>query len=615
MKIKIYAENAGFFGITLLFLLLFSSVACAWSLPFFHDKSNEEKNKQTNSLQIKFKVFGLPEAANKNAISWLNTEQKRKAYPLTQADVESIYEVGKQNILDAAQPFGFFRAKVIRSHLKKLNKHEWEADYYVAPGEALRVTHFSISITGAGAKEPFFQSSLQSLPLKQGQILETESYNDIKKNLNNIATQHGFLNGHFTTSVIRIDLANYTSEVELVYDTGSQYYFGQVFFKQNSLDDGFLQRFVQFKYGQDYSPDELLKLQQNLSATPYFQSVDVEPGVRNDTTNVVPIDVSLLPSKSERYNFGIGYGTDTGVRGTVGVTFPRITKSGQYFNTNFQASQIQTNLEARYVFPGQNPITQQYFIAASITQESPNTSEGHTQKMMVGKNNLWYGWKSTLSLSEQFDQYSLRGDPWLASQLLLPQLTLNKSVFNDPIFPTSGHSMTFTLRGASEAIASSTSFIQTELSGNYIFSPTKLSRLLIRGDFGVTVVNDINTIPLSLQFFAGGSDSVRGYGYEDLGPGKYLMVGSVEFQHQIIEKWYAAVFYDAGNAVNSLTNPEGSAVGVKQQGIDLSVLLKQSVGIGAVWVSPVGPMELTLAKPLNDPGKSYSLQFSMGAGL
>ena len=598
-----------------LFLLLLSSVAYGWSIPFLHKSDNKTDNKLAEKPQITFKVYGLPTDASKNAINWLNTEQRQKARILTQNDAESIYAAGKTNVLTAIQPFGFFRAHVNRSSLKRTGSHSWTASYYVTPGAPLRVTHFSIALTGPGAHLPFFQSYLQKLPLKEGQVLKTESYNAIKQSLNNIATANGFLGGRFTTNVIRINKANYTSDIELVYDTGPQYHFGRVIFHQNKLDDGFLQRFVRFKPGDNYSPDELLKLQQNLSATPYFQSVDVEPATQTGDSTDVPIQVSLIPSKSQRYNFGIGYGTDTGVRGTVGMTFPRITKSGQYFNANLQASQIQTNLEARYVFPGQDPINQQYYIAASITQESPNTSEGHTQKIMLGRSTVWHGWKNTLSLSEQFDQYSLRGDPWLVSHLLLPEFTLNKQAFNDPIFPTAGHNITFSLRGASEALASSTTFAQAELAGNYIFSPTKLSRLLIRGDVGLTAVNDINTIPLSLQYFAGGSDSIRGYSYEELGPGKYLLVGSVEYQHQIIEKWYAAVFYDAGNAVNSLTDPEGTAVGIKQEGIDLSALLKQSVGIGAVWVSPVGPMELTLAKPLNDSGKSLSVQFSMGAGM
>ncbi|MBY0544179.1 MAG: outer membrane protein assembly factor [Gammaproteobacteria bacterium] len=596
-------------------LLLCSTVAFGWSIPFINGNHGKKSVAEAKGEKISFKIDGLSENATKNAMDWLQLDQKRINRPLTTDDVKTLYANGGSSILQAAQPFGFFKAKIIRSSLKSTGQHQWTAQYYVTPGVPLRVTSFSIVLTGEGANQPFFHDYLKKLPLKQGQVLQTENYNTIKKTVNNIATQHGFLSGHFTTNVIKIDLASYTSDIELVYDTGPQYYFGQVFFKKNSLNNGFLQRFVRFKQGQPYSPDALLTLQQNLSTTPYFKSVDVEPGTQNEQTKQVPVNVTLTPSKSQKYNFGIGYGTDTGIRGTVGWTFPRVTKDGDYFVTNLQASQIQTNLEARYIMPGSDPTTQQYYIAASITQESPNTSEGHTEKLRVGKSDVWYGWKANLSLSEQFDQYSLRGDPWLNSYLLLPELSLTKSVFDDPIFPMSGHSLSFKLRGAAEPLLSSTSFVQSELAGNYIFSPTSSSRLLIRGDLGLTVVNDINTIPLSLQFFAGGSDSVRGYSYQELGPGKYLLVGSVEYQHEIIEKWYAAIFYDAGNAVNSLTNPEGTAVGVDQPNINLSALLKQCVGIGAVWASPVGPMEITLAKPLNDSSKSVSIQFSMGTGL
>jgi translocation and assembly module TamA len=601
--------------IILLLLLLCSSPAFSWSLPFFHHDDNSVSKKQVGGEQITYQVYGLSTDASKNAVAWLKADQANIGHPLTPQDVQSIFNKSNPTILQSIQPFGFFKASIIRNSLKNTQKHEWVATYYVNPGQPLRITHLSVTLTGDGANQPYFQTYLHNLPIKQTQILQTETYNTVKKTFNNIATKNGFLAGRFTKSEIKIDLAKYTSSITLVYDTGPQYYFGQVFFKQNSLNDGFLQRFVQFKPGDPYSPDKLLTLQQNLSATPYFQSVNVEPATQDQTNLQVPINVTLTPSKSQRYNFGVGYGTDTGIRGTIGWTLPRVTKSGQYFNTNLQASQVQTNLEARYVIPGKNPITQQYYIAASITQESPNTSEGHTQKVSVGKSNIWYGWKTTLSLSQQFDQYNLRGGPWEHSNLLLPELNINKTVVDNPVFPSFGHSLTFKVRGTTEAIGSSTTFLQTELAGNYIFSPTKLSRLLLRGDLGITAVGDINTVPLSLQFFAGGSDSVRGYSYQELGPGKYLLVGSIEYQHQIIEKWYGAVFYDAGNAVNSLTNPAGSVVGPKQPNIILSDILKQSVGLGAVWVSPVGPMELTLAKPLSDPGKSVSLQFSMGTGL
>jgi len=596
-------------------LLLCSSVTYAWSWPFFHHDDNAANADQAGGAQITYQVNGLPDNASQNAIAWLKADQKNVGHALTPADVQTLYATGSASLLAAIQPFGFFRAHIISSNLKQTGAHAWQATYNVVPGQPLRITHISITLTGAGAHKPFFQTWLQNVPLSQGQVLQTEQYNNVKKTVNNIATKNGFLAGRFTTNEIKIDLAKYTCNITLVYDTGPQYYFGTLIFNQTSLNNSFLQRFVQFKPGDPYSPDALLKLQQHLSATPYFKSVDIEPGKQNNVNLQVPVNATLTPSKSQRYNFGVGYGTDTGIRGTVGWMLPRVTKSGQYFTTNFQASQVQLNLEGRYVIPGKNPVTQQYYLSASITQESPNTSQGHTQKLTAGKSDVWHDWKVTLSLSQQFDQYSLRGDPWLQSHLTLPELTLNKIVVDNAVFPRFGHSLTFKLRGAAQALLSSTTFAQGEVAGNYIFSPTTLSRVIVRGDVGITAVNDINTIPLSLQFFAGGSDSVRGYSYQELGPGKYLVVGSLEYQHQVIDKWYGAVFYDAGNAVNSLTNPAGTAVGTKQPNVILSDLLKQSVGIGAVWVSPVGPMELTLAKPLSDPHSSLSLQFSMGAGL
>lgn len=596
----------------LLLLLFSSSLAYGFSLPFFH---HAKKDTTPTGEQITYTIKGLNPDETKNAIAWLKAEQRNLGHPPTTTDLPILLTKGKDDVLAAIEPYGYFRGKIVNAYITKLSAHKWELSYTVNPGQPLHITTLKFTITGPGAHESFFSTYQTNFPLKQGQIFNTPQYNATKKALNNIATQHGFLGARFTTNEIKIDKDRYTCAITLIYNTGPQYYLGPVIFKQAILNEGFLQRFVQFKPGTPYAPNQLLTLQQNLGATPYFQSVDVQPDQKNETNFTVPVIVTLNPSPSQRYNFGIGYGTDTGIRGTVGWVLPRITDTGQYFNANLQASQVQTNLDARYVIPGNNPVTQQYYIGGNIVQESPNTSEGHTQKLTVGKTNVFKGWKTTLSLSEQFDQYSLRGDPWMHSYLLLPELSLNKTVLDDVVFPRHGHSLVVKLRGADSALLSSTSFFQTELVGNYIFSPTEKSRLLFRGDLGLTAVQDINTIPLSLQFFAGGSDSVRGYSYQELGPGKYLMVGSVEYQHQVIEKWYAAFFYDAGNAVNSFKNPEDTVVGVDQPNINLSDLLKQSVGIGAVWVSPVGPMELTLAKPLSDSGKSLSLQFSMGAGV
>lgn len=563
---------------------------------------------------LEYRINGINDPLKKNAIAWLQIEQKQLGEPLTPEKLQILMQKGPTDIKGALAPYGYFEPTVT-SRLITLENGTKVAEYTVNPGTPVKISKVEVSITGPGANLKPFQHYLKKFPIKSGQILNTEDYSAQKKQLNNIATDAGFLDGKFITSQIKVDLKTHQADVILEFNTGPQYYFGQVHFSTNPMDDAFLRRYLNFQPGEKYSPDALMQLQQNLSSTKYFQSVSVEPKQQNATNQQVPIDVNLTPGKYSQYNFGLGYGTDTGARATVGWDLNRITPTGQYFTSFLQVSQVQSSLAAQYNIPGKDPLTENYFISASIFQQTPNSSTGHTQKVSVGKTDLWWGWQTTYSLSQQFDQYDLREGPTEYTHLLLPSITFSKTKADNPVFPRNGYNVSLNMRGAAQALLSSSNFLQTELTGKYIFSPTKRSRIVTRGNLGVTATDDIEMVPLSLQFFAGGADSVRGYDYQELGPGKYLVVGSLEYQYEVKQNWFAAVFTDTGNAVNSFSNPEDNVVGKNEPSIDLSDTLKYSVGIGAVWASPVGPMELTLAKPMSDPDKSPMIQFTMGANL
>ena len=149
-----------------------------------------------------------------------------------------------------------------------------------------------------------------------------------------------------------------------------------------------------------------------------------------------------------------------------------------------------------------------------------------------------------------------------------------------------------------------------------VFSPWNKGRWLLHGNLGVTGTGRIERVPLSLQFFAGGAQSVRGYDYQELGPGRYLIVASVEYQHQVKGNWWGAGFIDSGNAINSFSNQKNSFLGKRAPtSISLAQVLKTSAGLGVMYVSPVGPIEVTIAKPITDSNKSAKIQFTMGANL
>jgi translocation and assembly module TamA len=156
-------------------------------------------------------------------------------------------------------------------------------------------------------------------------------------------------------------------------------------------------------------------------------------------------------------------------------------------------------------------------------------------------------------------------------------------------------------------LGSDTDLLQTRLQGKFVRPLGQNQRLLLRGDLGLSYVSDFDALPATLRFFAGGDQSVRGYAYNSLGPedasgevigGRHLVVGSIEYERRIKEKWGAAVFYDVGNALNSLGDP-----------------LRYSVGIGARWRSPVGPVRVDLGIPITEAEDAVRLHISLGPDL
>ena len=137
-------------------------------------------------------------------------------------------------------------------------------------------------------------------------------------------------------------------------------------------------------------------------------------------------------------------------------------------------------------------------------------------------------------------------------------------------------------------------------SGERVFDIAPHWRTRLRGQVGLTWSEDFDTIPASHRFFAGGDNSVRGFGLNELSPvdpttgirvgGRYLAVASMELERDIPNRWLgdnlgAAVFVDVGNALNRFSDPlEYSAgigvryrlVGVASVGIDVAQALSDN---------------------------------------
>lgn len=560
--------------------------------------------------RLRIEIEGIEDDLRRNVLATLSLEEAREEGDLTADQIRRLESRSEEEIAEALQPFGYYRPE-IESTLRR-EGDTWVARYEVDPGPPLQVTSVGVSVEGAGAETPGFRQAVRDFPLSQGERLYHPAYESGKQAFLDEASENGYLDAAFEVSEIRIDREAYTADIALRFDTGPRYQFGPVTFNQDFLEPDLLRGYVTFEPGEPFDLDELLRMQTALSDSPYFQRVEVVP--RRDLAEgvAVPVEVNLTPAKRQRWNTGVGYGTDTGARGTVALELRRINREGHRGYTEIRAAERENAFEARYEIPGAYPRTDLLTFSLGYSDLRLDTTESETYLIGAALTRTRGEWREAFALRFQQEDYKVGVDEGTA-ELLIPQATWTRVRADDRISTSRGYRMEFVVRAADEAALSNASFFQTSAEGKLIRSFADRFRLVSRLRIGHTETQDFRELPATIRFFAGGDQSVRGWGYQELGPrdlagnvigGRELLAGSLELEYRFLEKWRfleqwgIAVFYDAGNALRSFSDP-----------------LERGAGVGFRWVTPIGPLRADAAWALTQPGTPIRFHLTVGPDL
>ncbi len=537
-----------------------------------------------------FIISGVSDKALANVEKRLEEVQQEKSL------ASSTPEELRLHVLNALQPFGYFKAQV---SVRIVGAEK--AVINISPGPFTYITSLEIKVSGDGANNPLIQKTLKEITLHVGDPLLMPDYNKAKLSITNTAESLGYLHGTYTKSEIIIK-ENNTAQVTLIFNTGPLFYFGQVQFNPSNIRPELLHRFVPFQYKQTYSTDLVLKLNNDLSSSGYFSSVLVKPQI-TDSQTTVPIDVQLRPVPKYSYSLGAGYGTDTGIRGRAGLYVVPVNEKGHKFNAIAQGSFTQNALQAQYLIPGKNPVTDQYNITGNFSNLNYSSGYSNAYLLSLGQqHNLdWY--KRALSLNALYESFNYSQQPNSYEFMLYPKAKWTFRKTTNPLFSPTGYSISLTALGASKTFLSSNSFAQGSLDAKaaYMIKPIKL-RLYVHALQGITAINDINQLPLSLALLLGGTDNMKAFSFNSIGPGKTISYAGFELQKEVVKNWYAIAFYDAGDVYNP----------------SLKSILYDA-GAAVMWVSPIGPIKLGLAQEISQTfqrvGSSPRLVISMGPDL
>jgi len=504
-----------------------------------------------------------------------------------------LYKSGISTITNALKTQGYYQAKVTGKLTYHQKTQQWDITYKVSLGPKIRIKTVKISISGAGEHDPQIAKIIHDSQLKAHNVFKLNDYESFKKSLINTANDRGYFQAHFIKKEVLIDVkANYVN-ISISFNTDDRYQYGNIVFQQKwfQYDDAFLLRLVPFKKGSPYNNSDIHQLEDNLQKSGYFNSIRVKtkPQVKSHLVNVI---IDLRAKKSQEYLFGIGYGSETHLRGTIGMTFPHVTKTGQSFKAFIQLSKIYTHFVINYLIPGKNPLTEHYLLSASRSKTNITPYYALSNAFGVDYVRKFHLWNSRLGVSVETVKVTPEGSPTRHLEYLLPTASVGYSSLHPAGYYNQGFVFDDTLTGGIKGPLTSTTFIKNTLTMTASLSLNENNRFFVNALGGALYTHNLTDLSPTLRYYAGGVGLVRGYNYKSLGPldnsgnllgGKYILAGSVNYEHHLFGDWSGLLYYDIGNAFNRLNhfNPQKGA------------------GFGISWRTLLGPVNFYITKPLN----------------
>ena len=524
---------------------------------------------------------------------------------VTPAAVQRAHQRAPDQIREALAPFGYYEPVIVAA----LDRSDTllQARYQVDPGPATRLRTVDVQVFGPAGSLPQVRAALAAIKLPPGQRLRHARYDAAKQSLLDAVYDAGFLDAAYEVAALRVDPQALAADVTLHLRSGARYFFGDVVLRQDILRPRFANRLVAIEPGTPFDAGQLVDLQLRLGDTDYFEAVTVTAGREAALAHRVPITIETLAKKSQQYTAGLGYGTDTGPRGRLGVELRRLNRRGHQFSADLQGSSIRNTLAAEYRVPFRNVLEDRYRIFARVEQAEVGDADTDQFSLGLQREETWRGLRRQLYLKYDGENFAFGDAPSQQSRLLIAGLSLSYQRSDNPLFARRGVSVNFDVHGAEARLASETSFLQGMLGVNAVWPLGPRARFLVRGEAGVIEADDFGRLPPRERFFTGGDRSVRGYAFQTLSPrnaagddigGSHLSVASVEADYLVRGNLGLAVFADHGGA-----------------GQHFGDALRTGVGIGLRYRSPVGMIRVDLAHPLDDDDNAFRLHLSLGPDL
>jgi translocation and assembly module TamA len=592
---------------------------------------------------VRYVVNGLDETLTENVLSHVDTVQFGPRARFRPRDHDKVIEKSIADARAALRPFGYY-APVITARIEQPQAGSAIVELTVDKGDPVRVAGVDVRVTGPGAEDRRFRAWLREWPLPEGAVLVQPTWEDQKQRAIEIANERGYLSAEFTEHSLEIDLEQNTVRLRLELDTGPRFVMGDVRYGEHGLKPGILEYIPRFEKGDFYTARLVSRFRKRPELDP----------------PAVDFDVSVATETRNHYSGALGWGDDTGIRVQANYSRHPMSSYGDRLDIGigYQELDDRFTMRGRYRKPLRDRARQWWDAEVILRFENQDLdvkrdeededvikigggdlTERHIRFGRLKLRNLKGG--DAQRFTTPFIQFLNSDSKFdLSDDIVVPAPIEDDPDFVERVrgidnafsigydyelvdvdglgFDTAGRRDRAWLFHSDDAFGSTVEFTQLYISTRHSFRYGERLKFHVRGEVGYTeadvdeFVLEVLGEPLELSFTrlpnfyrfkAGGSMSVRGYGFEQLSNNdigsNHIITASAEAEYRFLNNWSGAAFVDIGNAFNDWDDPD----------------LKRGVGVGIRWYSIIGEVRVDYAQALDFEGKPWRWHITIGTPL
>ncbi|MEJ8836703.1 autotransporter assembly complex protein TamA [Ramlibacter sp. AN1133] len=488
----------------------------------------------------------------------------------------------------------------------------------VQPGERTRVTDVDIAFEGDIATSTDAdavaqrQAIVAGWELPAGRPFASAPWDQAKSTATRQLLARRYPAGRISYSLADVDAASASAKLGLRLDSGALFRLGPVRVAGiERYDPVLVSRLARLPEGTVYDQDRIVQAQLRLAGSGYFDSAFIFIDPQSDP-QAAPVQVTVREAPLQKVVLGLGFTTDGGPRATVEHTHNRLPVIGWRAVTKLQAEKKNPYLQTEWIAI---PDASGWRWAALARAERLDDDRLVTNSQRLRMGRFQNGDRIDRNMYVQYERATVDNprnveltpvDTGTGSAITGNYIWTGR-YFDDLQLPTRGYGIGLEL-GGGLTLGNVRQPFQRTVVRWLGFRPLERGRLQLRAEGGAVLARQNATIPAPQLFRTGGDTTVRGYKYLDIGvplpggfvgPGRYLAVGSVEWQRPIVRggrrtEFEHTLFVDAGSVADQIGD------------------LKPKVGIGTGvrWRSPVGPVEGAIAYGMQ--ARRFRLHFSAG---